>query len=139
MQAWYYIRDETYSAVLAELGNAQGKKTMVTFWGDGTISSSDGQNLRIGKYVVTQGRLTRNMGKSLDAGFILIYKINTVIFYTCIISRVRNLTHVLDRLLYHESDMDIREHYTDTAVFTDHFFALMHLVGFCILSPDSGL
>lgn len=42
----------------------------------------------------------------------------------------RDLTHVLDGLLYHESDLEIREHYTDTAGFTDHVFALMHLLGF---------
>jgi TnpA family transposase len=33
-------------------------------------------------------------------------------------------------LLYHESDLRIEEHYTDTAGFTDHVFALCHLLGF---------
>ena len=33
-------------------------------------------------------------------------------------------------MLYHESDLKIEEHYTDTAGFTDHVFALMHLLGF---------
>ena len=33
-------------------------------------------------------------------------------------------------LLYHESDLRIEEHYTDTSGFTDHVFALMHLLGF---------
>lgn len=51
-------------------------------------------------------------------------------FYTKVISRVRDSTHVLDGLLYHESDLDITEHYTDTAGFTEHVFALMHLLGF---------
>ncbi len=37
---------------------------------------------------------------------------------------------MLDGLLYHESDLRIEEHYTDTAGFTDHVFALMHLLGF---------
>jgi len=37
---------------------------------------------------------------------------------------------VLDGLLYYDSDLEIREHYTDTTGFTDHFFALMHLLGF---------
>ncbi|PIN63913.1 hypothetical protein CKQ90_27780, partial [Klebsiella pneumoniae] len=32
--------------------------------------------------------------------------------------------------MYHESDLRIEEHYTDTAGFTDHVFALMHLLGF---------
>jgi TnpA family transposase len=31
---------------------------------------------------------------------------------------VRDATHVLDGLLYHESDLRIEEHYTDTAGFT---------------------
>lgn len=35
IQAWY-IRDETYSAALAELVNAQGKCPLAAFWGDGT-------------------------------------------------------------------------------------------------------
>ena len=43
---------------------------------------------------------------------------------------VRDSTYVLDGLPYHESDLRIEEHYTDTAGFTDHVFALMHLLGF---------
>ena len=42
---------------------------------------------------------------------------------------VRDATHVLDGLLYHESDLKIEEHYTDTAGFTDHVFAMVHLHG----------
>jgi len=37
---------------------------------------------------------------------------------------------VLDGLLYHESDLQIEEHYTDTDGYTDHVFGLMHLLGF---------
>lgn len=37
---------------------------------------------------------------------------------------------MIDGLLYHESDLQIEEHYTDTTGFTDHVFALMHLLGF---------
>ena len=49
-------------------------------------------------------------------------------FYTKVInSTVRDATHVLDGLLYHETDLSITEHYTDTAGFTDHVFALCHL------------
>ena len=43
---------------------------------------------------------------------------------------VRDSTYVLDGLLYHESDLRVEEHYTDTAGFTDHVFGLMHLLGF---------
>jgi TnpA family transposase len=52
-------------------------------------------------------------------------------FHTKVINAtVRDATHVLDGLLYHESDLRIEEHYTDTAGFTDHVFALCHLLGF---------
>jgi TnpA family transposase len=34
IQAWY-IRDETYSAALAELVNAQKERPLAAFWGDG--------------------------------------------------------------------------------------------------------
>lgn len=43
---------------------------------------------------------------------------------------MRDATHVLDRLLYHEYDLRIEEHYTGTAGFTDHVFWLIHLLGF---------
>jgi TnpA family transposase len=52
-------------------------------------------------------------------------------FHTQVINAtVRDATYVLDGLLYHEADLKIEEHYTDTAGFTDHVFGLMHLLGF---------
>jgi hypothetical protein len=52
-------------------------------------------------------------------------------FYTKVINaNVRDATHVLDGLLYHESQLRIEEHYTDTAGFTDQVFALCHMLGF---------
>lgn len=51
-------------------------------------------------------------------------------FHTRIInSPARDATYVLDGLLNHESELDIEEHYTDTAGFTDHVFALMPILG----------
>jgi len=51
-------------------------------------------------------------------------------FHTKLISAtVRDATHVLGGPLYHESELQIDEHYTDTAGFTDHVFALCHLLG----------
>ena len=52
---------------------------------------------------------------------------------------VRDATHVLDGLLYHESDLRIEEHYIDTAGFTDHVFGLMHLLGFRFAPRIRGL
>jgi TnpA family transposase len=50
---------------------------------------------------------------------------------------VRDSTYVLDGLLHHESDLRIKEHYTDTNGFTDHVFALMHLLRVPIRAPHS--
>ncbi len=47
LQAWH-IRDETYSAALAELVNHQYRHAFAAHWGDGTTSSSDGQRFRAG-------------------------------------------------------------------------------------------
>ncbi len=38
--------------------------------------------------------------------------------------------HVIDGLLYHETDLAIEEHYTDTAGYTDQVFGLTQLLGF---------
>ncbi|PHM66587.1 transposase [Xenorhabdus sp. KJ12.1] len=129
IQAWY-IRDETYSAALAELVNAQGKRPLAAFWGDGTTSSSDGQNFRTSSSGRYAGQVNPKYGQEPGRQFYTHISDQYSSFYTCIISRVGDSTHVLDGLLYHESDLEIREHYTDTAGFTDHVFALMHLLGF---------
>ncbi len=129
IQAWY-IRDETYSAALAELVNAQGKRPLAAFWGDGTTSSSDGQNFRTGSSGRYAGQVNPKYGQEPGRQLYTHISDQYSPFYTCIISRVRDSTHVLDGLLYHESDLEIREHYTYTAGFTDHVFALMHLLGF---------
>lgn len=41
LQAWH-VRDETYSAALAVLINAQTARPLAQYWGDGTTASSDG-------------------------------------------------------------------------------------------------
>ena len=43
---------------------------------------------------------------------------------------VRDASYVLDGLLYHESDLQIQEHYTDTSGYTEQVFAMCHLLGF---------
>ncbi|RAP73094.1 Tn3 family transposase [Candidatus Erwinia dacicola] len=129
IQAWY-IRDETYSAALAEVVNAQKKRPLAAFWGDGTTSSSDGQNFRVGSHGRYAGQVNLKYGQEPGVQIYTHISDQYSPFYTKVISRVRDSTHVLDGLLYHETDLEITEHYTDTAGFTEHVFALMHLLGF---------
>ena len=130
LQAWH-IRDATYSAALAELVNAQFRQPFAEHWGDGTTSSSDGQRFKVGGKAESTGHVNPKYGAEPGR-----------LFYTHISDQyaplsakvvnvgVRDSTYVLDGLRYHESDWRIEEHDTDTAGFTDHVFALMHLLGF---------
>jgi len=127
LQAWH-VRDETYSAALAELVNAQFQHPFAGHWGDGTTSSSDGQNFRTGSKAASTGHVNPKYGSSPGRTFYTHISDQYAPFHTNV--GLRDSTYVLDGLLYHESDLRIEEHYTDTAGFTDHVFALMHLLGF---------
>lgn len=130
LQAWH-IRDETYSAGLVELINAQLRQPFAVYWGNGTASSSDGQNFKAGGHGQFAGQVNLKYGQEPSVQFYTHISDQYAPFHTKVINAtVRDATHVLDGLLYHESDLRIEEHYTDTAGFTDHVFALMHLLGF---------
>ena len=130
LQAWH-TRDETYGAALAELVNTQLQHPFAGHWGDGSTSSSDGQNFRTGSKAESTGHINPKYGSSPGRTFYTHISDQYAPFHTKVVNvGVRDSTYVLDGLLYHESDLRIEEHYTDTAGFTDHVFALMHLLGF---------
>ena len=130
LQAWH-IRDETYGAALSELVNAQYRHPFAEHWGDGSTSSSDGQNFHTGNKAESTGHINPKYGSSPGRTFYTHISDQYAPFHTKVVNvGVRDSTYVLDGLLYHESDLRIEEHYTDTAGFTDHVFALMHLLGF---------
>jgi TnpA family transposase len=130
LQAWH-VRDETYSAALAELVNAQFRHPFAEHWGDGTTSSSDGQYFRTGSKAESTGHINPKYGSSPGRTFYTHISDQYAPFHTKVVNvGVRDSTYLLDGLLYHESDLRIEEHHTDTAGFTDHVFALMHLLGF---------
>ncbi|MBA2658069.1 MAG: Tn3 family transposase [Nitrosospira sp.] len=130
LQAWH-VRDETYSTALAELVNAQFRQPFAGNWGDGTTSSSDGQNFRTGSKAESTGHINPKYGSSPGRTFYTHISDQYAPFSAKVVNvGLRDSTYVLDGLLYHESDLRIEEHYTDTAGFTDHVFALMHLLGF---------
>ncbi len=130
LQAWY-IRDETYSAALADLVNEQYRHPFAANWGDGTTSSSDGQRFKAGGHAERTGQVNLKYGTEPGVTFYTHISDQYAPYHTKVVNvGIRDATYVLDGLLYHESDLQIEEHYTDTAGFTDHVFALMHLLGF---------
>lgn len=130
LQAWY-IRDETYARALAELVNAQFRHPFAAHWGKGTTSSSDAQNFRAGSQAESTGHINPKYGSHPGRSFYPHISNQYAPFHSKVINvGLRDSTYVLDGLLHHESDLRIEDHYTDTAGFTDHVFALMHLLGF---------
>lgn len=96
-------------------------------WGEGTTSSSDGQRFRAGGRGESAGNRNAKYGSEPGVLFYTHLSDQYAPFYTKVINEnVRDATHVLDGLLYHESQLRIEEHYTDTAGFTDQIFALCH-------------
>ena len=127
----WFIRDETYSKALAELVNHHHQLPLALEWGKGTTSSSDGQRFPAGAQGEAIGQVNARYGNSPSVLFYTHVSDQYAPFYTKVIhATVRDAMHVLDGLLYHETDLNIEEHYTDTADFTDHVFALCHLLGF---------
>jgi TnpA family transposase len=150
LSAWH-IRDETYSKALARLVNHQHRQPFAAYWGEGTTSSSDGQQFRAGGRGEQAGQVNLRYGAEPEVLFYTHVSDQYAPFHTKVINAtVRDATHVLDGLLYHESDLKIEEHYADTAGFTDHVFALCYLLGFrfaprirdladrCLYVPDKG-
>jgi Tn3 transposase DDE domain len=105
------------------------------------ISLSDPDGLRAGDVWV---QVNARYGSGPGVTFYTHISDRYAPFHTKVINAtVRDATHVLDGLLYHESDLRIEEHYTDTGGFTDHVFGLCHLLGFrfapaFVISPTGG-
>jgi len=130
LAAWH-IRDATYSKALAELINAQHHQPLAQVWGEGNTSSSDGQRYRAGGRGEPAGQTNLKYGTDPSVMIYTHISDRYAPFYSRIINaNLRDATFVLDGLLYHESDLKIEEHYTDTAGFTDHVFGLCHLSGY---------
>ena len=130
LRAWH-VRDDTYAQGLAELVNTQHRTPFATHWGAGTTASSDGQHFKVGGQGEHTGHVNLRHGTDPGVTFYTHISDQYAPFHTTVITApVRDATHVLDGLLYHESELRIEEHYTDTNGFTDHVFALYPFLGF---------
>ena len=127
----WFIRPDSYAAGLAELVNFQSKLPLAALWGDGSTSSSDGQRFPTGGQGKAFGHHNAKYGREPGVLFYTHVSDQYAPFHTKVITtNVRDALHVLDGLLYHLSDLRIKEHYTDTAGYTEQVFALCFLLGF---------
>jgi TnpA family transposase len=128
--AQWRMYDEAMKRAQACLVNYQHRQPLPARWGDGTTSSSDGMRIQVG---VSSLQAERNPHYGLNRGTTIYRFVSDRFstFYTKVINTgVRDAVHVIDGLLYHETELCIDEHYTDTAGYTDQVFALSHLLGF---------
>ncbi|WP_047981746.1 Tn3 family transposase [Ornithinibacillus contaminans] len=122
--------EDAMNKAQAVLVNFHHRLQLSSYWGDGTTSSSDGMRMQLG---VASLHADANPHYGTGKGT-TIYRFTSDQFssyYTKIIhTNSRDAIHVLDGLLHHETDLNIEEHYTDTAGYTDQIFGLTHLLGF---------
>lgn len=128
----WYLRDETFRAANRVLVDYHHALPMSAVWGDGTMSSSDGQRFGV-------------QGPSLLASFYPRYfgfydRALTVYTHTSdqfsvFSSRViscseREALYVLDGLLENDTVLRLETHTTDTHGFTEQLFGLCYLCGY---------
>ena len=129
--AEWHVRDETYQAALACLVDAIHAQPFTKIWGDGDTSSSDGQFFRAGGHGEARADYNAKYGSEPGVKFYTHVSDRYAPFHTKVITaNASEAAHVLDGLMHHESALDIREHYTDTAGAIDHVFGLCSLLGF---------
>ncbi|KFK83952.1 tn3 transposase DDE domain protein [Bacillus atrophaeus] len=122
--------EDAMNKAQAVLVNFQHKLQLSSYWGDGTTSSSDGMRMQLG---VSSLHADANPHYGTGKGTTIYWFTSDQFssYYTKIIhTNSRDAIHVLDGLLHHETDLNIEEHYTDTAGYTDQIFGLTHLLGF---------
>ncbi|MBB6100001.1 TnpA family transposase [Deinobacterium chartae] len=127
----WYVREDTYLAAMAELTNFQLQQPLAQHWGEGTHSSSDGQHFKTAQKAEGLGTFNHRHGR--EPGLIFYTHVSeqySPFFVKVIASTERDALHIVDGLLYHQSDLRIEEHTTDTHGFTDPVFAITHLLGF---------
>jgi TnpA family transposase len=133
--AWmhdWHVREETCAAALAGLIEARRVMPLAKAWGSGATSSSDGQYFRAGGRGEALADINARHGNEPGVAFYTHISDQFGPFYTKVIAATASeAPHILDGLLYHQTGLQIEEHYTDTGGVTDHVFGLCHLFGFC--------
>jgi len=128
--AQWRMYEDAMNRVQAVLVNFHHQRKLATYWGDGTTSSSDGMRIPVGVSSL-HADANPHYGTGKGATIYRFVSDQFSSFYTKVINtNARDAVHVIDGLLHHETDLNIEEHYTDTAGYTDQVFGLTHILGF---------
>lgn len=126
----WYLRDTTLDDALTILINYHHMLPFSEFWGTGLLSSSDGQRFPVRGNTRKARALSRYFGYGKGITFYTWTSDQFSQYGSKVIpSTIRDATYVLDAILDNETDLDIIEHTTDTAGYTEIVFALFSLLG----------
>jgi len=123
----FYLNYENLSRAQKTLVNYHHSLDIVKNWGNGQSSSSDGMRVPINSKTIYADY---NAHYGNKGGGIYRHVSDQYTPYYVQILEGRDSNHVLDGLLYHDTSLDIYEHSTDTAGYTEQMFALTYLLGF---------
>ncbi len=131
--AWcnnWYIREETLKSSFTKIVNFHHIQPLSRYWGDGTLSSSDGQRFPVSGKIRKAVSIPKYYGYGKGVTFYT-WTSNQFSQYGTkfVVSTTRDATYVLDEILNNETDLQILEHTTDTAGYTELVFALFDLLG----------
>lgn len=123
----FYFNSDALSKAQKRLVNYHHSLEIVKNWGSGDKSSSDGMRVPINSKTIYADYNAHYGNKG--GGIYRHVSDQYTPFYVQMLEG-RDSNHVLDGLLYHESDLEIYDHSTDTAGYTEQMFALTYLLGF---------
>lgn len=134
MSQWC-LREENLKAANAILVNFHHRLPLSTVWGDGTVSSSDGQRFGLQASSLLGSLYPRYFGYYDQALTVYTHTSDQhSVFHTQVIScSVREATYVLDGLLNNNSILRPKEHFVDAHGYTDQLFGLCHLLGYSLM------
>ncbi len=125
----WYLRSDTVHKASSRIIRYQHCLPLADHWGSGTLSSSDGQRFP----VRVKTPRARHMSKYFTGTGATIYTWTSdrhTQFGTSLIpTTLREATYVLDAIFDNEHGLEIEEHTTDTAGYTDLVFGLFNLCG----------
>ncbi|MBB3966988.1 MULTISPECIES: Tn3 family transposase [Rhizobium] len=129
-----HLRSETYATATAVLVDAQQAHPFAAVWGDGHISSSDGQFFPAGGRGEASLDYNAKYGKRPGASIYGFLSNRFASFFSRMIQASESeAPYVLDGLLHNESSVEIHEHATDTAGASETTFSMFHAFGYRLI------
>ena len=125
MSQWC-LREDTLKAANALLVNFHHRLPLSAIWGDGTISSSDGQRFGLQASSLLGSLYPRYFGYYDQALTVYTHVADqhSVLHTQVIACSVREAIYVLDGLLNNDTVLRPKEHFVDQHGFTDQLFGL---------------